>query len=76
MSDTPQPLVSLSFGGALFLLFLGLRLTDNIDWKWYWVAAPLWVPISIAVSIIVLTMLVAAIGGLFSGIAKGTKKTK
>lgn len=31
----------ISFTSALFLLFLGLRLTGNIDWAWYWVASPL-----------------------------------
>lgn len=25
-----------------FLLFLGLKLTNNIDWSWWWVTAPLW----------------------------------
>jgi hypothetical protein len=28
---------------ALLLLFLGLRLTDNIDWPWIWVLAPGWI---------------------------------
>lgn len=26
----------------LFLLFLGLKLTGNIDWSWWWVFAPIW----------------------------------
>ena len=26
----------------LFLLFLGLKLTGNIDWSWFWVFAPIW----------------------------------
>lgn len=30
--------------GTLFLVFVVLRLTDHIDWTWYWVASPLWVP--------------------------------
>jgi len=34
----------LRFDGALFLLFLGLRLGHVIDWSWLWVSAPLWVP--------------------------------
>lgn len=37
----------IGFAGALFLLFLGLRLTEHIDWAWYWVAAPLWIPLAI-----------------------------
>lgn len=31
------------FGPALFLLFLGLKLTGHIDWSWWWVTAPLWI---------------------------------
>lgn len=42
---------SIGFGGALFLLFLGLRLTDHIDWAWYWVAAPLWAPLAIVAAV-------------------------
>lgn len=30
--------------GAMFLLFAGLKLTDQIDWSWWLVAAPLWAP--------------------------------
>lgn len=26
----------------LFLLFLALKLTEIIDWSWWWVTAPLW----------------------------------
>ncbi len=32
----------IGFGGALFLLFLALKLTGYINWSWYWVTAPLW----------------------------------
>lgn len=28
--------------GALFLVFLVLKLTDQIAWSWWWVTAPLW----------------------------------
>lgn len=31
----------------LFLLFLGLKLTGYIDWSWWWVTAPLWIPFGI-----------------------------
>lgn len=27
---------------ALFLVFLVLKLTDKIDWSWWWVTCPLW----------------------------------
>jgi Na+/melibiose symporter-like transporter len=28
---------------VLFLIFLVLKLTDNIDWSWWWVTCPLWI---------------------------------
>ncbi|QNJ59399.1 hypothetical protein PP997_gp39 [Gordonia phage BigChungus] len=46
MSATQQPAPTSSgigFGGALFLVFLVLKLTGVIDWSWWWVTAPLWI---------------------------------
>ena len=37
--------VGIGFMQALFLLFLGLKLTHVIDWSWWWVTAPIWIPI-------------------------------
>ncbi len=36
---------SVSFSTLLAVLFIGLKLTDHIDWSWFWVLAPLWMPI-------------------------------
>ena len=30
------------FGSILFIVFLVLKLTGNIDWKWIWVFSPIW----------------------------------
>lgn len=27
----------------LGLLFIGLKLTNNIDWSWVWVTSPFWI---------------------------------
>ena len=35
-----------SFSNLLFLVFLVLKLTKVIDWSWWWVTAPLWIPFS------------------------------
>lgn len=32
------------FLGLLALLFIALKLTSQIEWSWWWVLAPLWVP--------------------------------
>jgi hypothetical protein len=39
----------IGFGTVLFLVFLILKLTSNIDWSWWWVTSPLWVPLALGV---------------------------
>lgn len=73
MSETKSG--GITFTGALFLLFLGLRLTDNIDWAWYWVASPLWVPLALGLTIYASAFLVAAIIWPFDQFA-GWRKTR
>jgi hypothetical protein len=29
----------------LFVVFLVLKLTKTIDWSWWWVTSPLWIPV-------------------------------
>jgi hypothetical protein len=31
----------------LFVVFVTLNLTGNIDWSWWWVTSPLWLPVVI-----------------------------
>jgi hypothetical protein len=33
--------------GVLFVVFLVLKLTGNIDWSWCWVTSPLWIPLAL-----------------------------
>ena len=39
----------IGFGTVLFLVFLVLKLTGNIDWSWWWVTSPLWVPLTLGI---------------------------
>jgi uncharacterized protein (DUF983 family) len=39
--------------GTLFIVFLVLKLTGNIDWSWWWVTSPLWIPIALFFSIVI-----------------------
>jgi hypothetical protein len=36
----------------LAVMFIGLKLTDSIDWAWWWVLAPVWIPLALAAVII------------------------
>lgn len=44
MSNTSSSSSSSGIGfiGLLTILFIGLKLTDHIDWSWWWVLAPIW----------------------------------
>ena len=30
---------------VLFVIFLTLKLTGVIDWSWWWITSPLWIPV-------------------------------
>jgi hypothetical protein len=38
--------------GVLFIVFLVLKLTGNIDWSWWWVFSPIWISIGLAFAVI------------------------
>ena len=40
---------------VILVVFIILKLTGNIDWSWWWVLSPLWIPIAIILIIAVLT---------------------
>ena len=48
-------------GMVLFIVFLVLKLTGTIDWSWWWVTSPLWIPIALAILISGIIITVAAI---------------
>lgn len=70
--ETTSSLVSLNFLEALFLLFLGLKLGNVIDWSWWWVFAPIWVPIALVVVIIGIMAITVMIGAVVAK-SKGQK---
>lgn len=46
---------SMGFCSLLTVLFIGLKLTHYIDWSWWWILSPLWIPV-IIVLILVLVL--------------------
>lgn len=52
--------MQIGFFGILALIFITLKLTDYIDWSWWWVLAPIYVPSFIIVGLVVF---ITAIGG-------------
>lgn len=51
-SKLDTSIINSSILTMMFIVFLTLKLTGNIDWSWWWVTSPLWLPIVIAFGIV------------------------
>lgn len=51
--------ISLSF--VLFLVFLILKLTNQIDWHWIWIFSPFWIPVSVVIGIFIIVLFIGLI---------------
>jgi hypothetical protein len=56
----------LGIGMILFIVFLVLKLTGTIDWSWWWVTSPLWIPFAAAAVILGIVGVIAIIIEYFS----------
>lgn len=63
MSEKKSISGGIGFPGALFITFLVLKLTEVIDWSWWWVTAPMWIPLGICAALLLFA-------GTMFGIAK------
>ena len=53
--------VGIGFSGLLTIVFIVLKLTNVIDWSWFWVFSPLWISFILGVVIIAILFLFMAI---------------
>jgi hypothetical protein len=52
MANTSNSSNGLGLGTILFLIFMVLKLTNYIDWSWWWVTAPLWIPLLLILGVL------------------------
>ena len=50
--------------GALTIVFIVLKLTNNIDWSWWWVLSPIWISILLVVFILLIVFIIYLINEL------------
>jgi hypothetical protein len=62
MENTKSSGISLTL--VLFIVFLILKLTNNIDWSWWWVTSPLWIGLAIVIAVLLIVGLIAFISEL------------
>jgi len=64
MENTKSSGISLTM--ILFIVFLILKLTNNIDWSWWWVTCPLWIGLAIVIAVLLIIGLIKFISKLLN----------
>lgn len=54
----------IGLGGFVFLIFLVLKLCHQIDWSWWWVTCPLWIPFALFIAIVLFVFVLKLISEL------------
>lgn len=49
--------IQIGLPGILTIVFMVLKLTNNIDWSWWWVFSPLWISILLGLILFVVVFL-------------------
>ena len=64
MNDMEKQKVNngITFWSILGLVFIVLKLCEVIEWSWWWVLAPFWFPVVVALCIGVIALMLLAIG--------------
>ena len=60
MSESAKISSGIGFTGLLTVLFIGLKLTNVINWSWWWVLSPLWIDFALIIVIIIVLYLIKA----------------
>ena len=65
MADNNNTSNGIGVGTTLFIVFLILKLTNTIDWSWWWVTSPLWMPVALGIVIMGVVGMVMGASGKF-----------
>lgn len=61
MSGKTNQSAGIGFFGVLTILFIGLKLGSVINWSWWWVLAPMWLPFTSVLGIVLLVVIVKSL---------------
>ena len=53
------------FTGILTSIFIALKLTKYIDWSWWWVFSPIWIPWVMIVGFVLFGAMVIGLNEIF-----------
>lgn len=49
---------------AIFITFLVLKLTGVIAWSWWWITAPLWMPVATLATLALILIVITGVAGM------------
>lgn len=58
MNNTTQS-GGIGFCGLLTIAFIVLKLTGYIDWSWWWVVSPIWIPIVLIIAVYLICAIIS-----------------
>ena len=58
MSESTKISSGIGFTGLLTVLFIGLKLTNVINWSWWWVFSPLWIDFALIIILSIVLYLI------------------
>jgi len=54
----------IGFCELLTIVFIVLRLIGVITWSWWWVLAPIWIPLAIIIILMVIGLIIIVLNGV------------
>ena len=61
MSENNTSSGGIGFCGLLTIVFIVLKLTHVINWSWWWVLAPSWISLGLAIILLLIVGIIALI---------------
>ena len=61
MSKETQKSGGVGFLGLLTIVFIVLKLCNVIAWSWWWVLAPIWIPVAVFLVVVLVLGIVSLI---------------
>lgn len=63
MSDKIKVTVKFDYGllfvTLLTILIIGLKLTHQIDWSWWWVLSPMWIGVALTSTVLFILLIIS-----------------
>lgn len=64
MEQVTRTISILPLTSVLTVIFVIFKLLGKLDWSWWWVFSPLWIPYAIVIGVTLVVLLVAGIVSL------------